>query len=727
MTANADRLYSLLPSVYRRRDAEQGLQLKALLAVIEEQADILGADIDQLYEDWFVETCQQWVTPYLGDLVGYRLLAGSDEALSVGTDAARRLLAAIASRRDIANTVANRRRKGTLALLEDLARDVTGWPARAVEFRRLLGVSPAVRLYGGDVRADRRRLHRGRLADLHAGDALDRLDGPFDELAHSVDVRRVNSGRRHGRYNIPEVGLYLWRLRPYSVTGAPAHCDDRARAHFSFSILGNDTPLLTNPVAEPSPNHVADETNVPAFIRRRAFAERLAHYYGPGRSLCIYLEGEKPVEPARIVPADLSSWAYSPKRDQVAVDPVLGRIAFHPRHAPDTGVWVDYHYGFSDDIGGGEYHRPLDPIRPKTRYTVGAAPDNDFHQITAAISRWQTDKVEDPGKREAVIEITDSGDYGEQIRIQLDPGDRLTVRAAQGKRPVLRLLNWYSNRPDALPINGKESGTDDSRTDDGATDGGGKKPPLPRIVFDGLLITGRGVRVSGAVGQFVLRHCTLVPGWSLDEQCHPLHEEEASIELADTPACLAVERSILGTILVNVDEVHQEPNPIWLSDSILDAAGAGLAALTAPEDRYAHAVLNARRTTVFGDVLTHAAGLVDSSIVDGLVKVARRQAGCFRFCWLSPDSRTPRRFHCEPEQSQDPARVVPRFTSKRYGKPGYAQLAVSCPNEIRRGAEDGSEMGAFHDLFQPQREDNVRLRIDEYVPAGCDADIVIVT
>jgi hypothetical protein len=708
-----DRLYGLLPGVYRRRDAEQGEQLKALLAVVEEQADILGADIDQLYEDWFVETCQDWVTPYLGDLVGYRLLPGSDETLRAGTEAAQRLLAAIASRRDVAHTVANRRRKGTLALLEDLARDVAGWPARAVEFRTLLGVSQAVRLRGRDSRADRRRLSRGRLVDLRQGDALDRLDGPFDSLAHTVDVRQINSARRQGRHNIPEVGLFVWRLRPYSITGAPAHCEDRARTHFTFSILGNDTPLIAKPVREPSPNHIADETNVPAFIRRRAFADRTAHYYGPNKSLCVYREGGVPVPLSEIVPADLSEWGYRPKRGQVAVDPVLGRIAFPTRGAPETGIWVDYHHGFSDDLGGGEYHRPLDPEHPKTRYTVGSGGHDDFRLVMEAVAQWQREKAENPEKRTAVIELTDSAAYQEHIEIELDRGDRLTVRAAQGKRPLLRLLDWHVNRPDALRIVG--------------TGRGEECEPLPTVVFDGLLVTGRSVRVSGRVGQFVVRHCTLVPGWSLDEHCHPEHEEEASVELSDTSACLQVERSILGTILVNVDEVGGEPNRIWLSDSVLDAAGKDLAAVTGPDDRHAHAEFNARRTTVFGHVLAHAAGLVESSIVDGRVRIARRQSGCFRFCWLRPDSRTPARFHCEPEQSGDPARVVPRFTSTRYGTPGYAQLAPSCPEEIRRGAEDGSEMGVFHDLFGPQREDNLRLRFDEYTPAGSHAGILIVT
>ena len=61
--------------------------------------------------------------------------------------------------------------------------------------------------------------------------------------------------------------------------------------------------------------------------------------------------------------------------------------------------------------------------------------------------------------------------------------------------------------------------------------------------------------------------------------------------------------------------------------------------------------------------------------------------------------------------SQNAQLVRPLFTSERYGTPAYGQLATGCAEEIKRGAEDGSEMGAFHDLYPPQREDSLRARI----------------
>jgi hypothetical protein len=70
---------------------------------------------------------------------------------------------------------------------------------------------------------------------------------------------------------------------------------------------------------------------------------------------------------------------------------------------------------------------------------------------------------------------------------------------------------------------------------------------------------------------------------------------------------------------------------------------------------------------------------------------------------------------------------VPSFTSIHYGDPGYAQLHLKSPIEIRTGAEDGAEMGVFCHLKQPQRETNLRIRLEEYLPFGLDPGIIYVT
>src|SRR5690606_13302221 len=93
---------------------------------------------------------------------------------------------ALAPRADVARTLAYRRRKGTLPLLEELARAVAGWPAHAVELYRLLAYTQPL---------NHPRLERGRTAELRDGDALARLGGPFESTAHSVDVRRPGSAQ----------------------------------------------------------------------------------------------------------------------------------------------------------------------------------------------------------------------------------------------------------------------------------------------------------------------------------------------------------------------------------------------------------------------------------------------------------------------------------------------------------------------------------------------------
>ncbi|RFC71699.1 hypothetical protein [Streptomyces sp. AcE210] len=701
-----DGLAALLPRWHLLRDAEEGEPLRALLAVVAEQLDRVRDGVEQGYEDLFVETAAPWVLPYLGDLVGHRTLPGYERVLTAGLHEGGRaaLAEAVAPRADVAATVAARRRKGTLHLLEEISEQVAGWPARAVELSRLVAHHQSVKLYR-DTAAK-----RGRLLDLRDGSALALAGGPFDSTARTADIRRADSSRKQGGRTPAGVGLFVWRLKAYALTSSPAYCIDRARNLYTFSILGHDSPLVTEPVPEPSPTHIATVDNVPAFITRRLLHDRLLDYYGPGKSFVIRRDGEdRPVPPSDIVVADLSDWRYRPKRGQVAVDPELGRIAFGARSAPRQGVWVDYHYASGADMGGGEYERPDRVDRPDAAfYRVG--PGQPYRQIMDAYRAWQHDRRADRTGPDGIIEITHSGAYQEQLDFDLDPGDRLELRAAEGTRPVMRLLDWYSNRPDALNI---RAVADDCAPHE-----------RPRIVLDGLLVAGRGINVTGPMGAVVVRHSTLVPGWSLEPECEPHSPDEPSIVMDRTTACLQIEHSVLGTIEVIGDEVGEDPLDIHLRDSILDATGHDREALSAPDCRLAHAVLHAHRTTVIGEVHTHAVEIAENSVFTGRLQVARRGIGCLRYSYVPTGSRTPRRHRCRPDLTPG---VQPLFAAVRYGTPWYGQLADSCPEELRRGADDGAEMGAFHDLYRPQREDGLRARLAQYTPAGTDAGIFFVT
>ena len=736
--AQLDRLFDLLPVVYRQRDVEQGQPLRALLQIISEQVNIVEADIAELYENWFIETCQDWVVPYIADLIGYRLIHEAGEPGKASSPQGIERNKVLVPRREVANTLRYRRRKGTLALLELLATDVAGWPSRSVESYQLLVAAQHL---------NHLRLNRARTLDLRRGDVLDRLAGAFDEAAHSLGIRRLNTRYARDRFQLSGTGLFIWRLKPYRVTRAPAFCVDRVHHHYTFSLLGNNTPLFTRPFDEPDPAHIADQMNVPAPIRRRAFEDRMADYYGRSKSLYIWRDGTSQSVPLdQIVAADLSRWAYRPQGEQVAVDPELGRIAFSPRMEPKTGVWVTYHYGFAADIGGGEYERRLRAAGKRRVYRVS----QQYHaksysdSINGALDKWRKD---DPD--EAIIQIEDSGAYVEQLDIRLRENQRLEIRAANHTRPVIRLLDWYSNRPDSLGISGpdelKQSAPDETydcqpQGDEMESEQGqhAHPPRAPRVTLDGLLITGRSVRISGSLSEVLIRHCTLVPGWSLDHHCNPESETEPSIELIDTTAQLTIEHSIVGSILVNENEVTTDPIKIEISDSILDATGTDLDALYGPNSTIAHAQVSIRRSTVFGTVRTHAITLAENSIFDGRVRVARSQTGCVRFCYVPRGSRTPRRYNCQPdlvlarltdedEREQAERRVRPRFNSRRYGTPSYCQLAEMCAVEIKRGADDESEMGVFHDLFQPQREANLRARLEEYAPASMDTGLIFVT
>ena len=784
MNCAPDRLYRLLPGLYRDRPESEAL--RSLLAVISEQVDVIEDDIERLYDNWFIETCEDWAVPYIGDLIGFRPVNEAGAAGAVDTAEGRLRNNILIRRQELANTLGFRRRKGTVALLETLAEAVTGWPALAVEFYRRLAWTQHV---------NHLRLHRARTLDLRDGSALDLLDGPFDRTAHTVDVRRMNSRLEPGRYNIPSVGVFVWRLRSHSHKRTPALCLESIGSQcFTFSILGNDAPLYTAALRNAEPPHVTDETNVPVPIRRRALEDvpptprrpaktppQPAAYYGENKSIAIYASDwpkkgvEQLIPCEKIVSADLSDWHYRAKNNEVALDPVLGRIAFPITQRPGR-VRVTYHHGFSADIGGGEYDRSVSQPKEAIPYTVtqnnqkkgkqkknanGGTPEESA-PIAAAIRQWRKaleaigPKPDDPkkkkeweekweGLRAAVIEIADNEVYSEPLAIDLNEGESLQIRAAVGNRPVIRLLDYAADGSDALTISGKKGS---------------------RFKLDGLLVTGRGIIIRGPerdsdqpgprqprqddLCDVTIRHCTLVPGWGLEQNCDPKRPNDASVEIIDSRVTLKVAHSIIGSVYVSGNELDNDPVDILISDSIVDATRTELVAIGRPQPeqrRLAFARLSIVRSTVIGEVAVHAFRLAENSIFVGLLRVARRQVGCMRFSYVQRGCRTPRRYHCQPDAAiaavdeieakpgHPPLdkealkdlvrhRVRPRFNSLRYGTPTYCQLALDCPEEIARGADDESEMGVFHDLFQPQRTANLRARIDEYTTAGMEAGIV---
>jgi hypothetical protein len=150
-------------------------------------------------------------------------------------------------------------------------------------------------------------------------------------------------------------------------------------------------------------------------------------------------------------------------------------------------------------------------------------------------------------------------------------------------------------------------------------------------------------------------------------------------------------------------------------------------------------------STIMGPVAVRAMQMASNSIFTDTVTVERQQIGCMRFSYVPLVSVTPRRFRCEPDRAIDAAVqptmteqeasaaqmrarqwVRPQFTTRRYGLPAYAQLSQDCAREIRTGADNSAEMGVFTMLMQPQREANLRIRFEEYLPFGLEGGLIFV-
>lgn len=705
MTFDARRLYELLPAIHRLRDAERAAQqappgdgpLAALLAAFAGELAILEDDLAQLYDDQFVETAAPWVLPYLGDLLGIRGLPDTTR---------------LRPRAEVANTIGHRRRKGTAAVLEQLARDITGWPARAVEFFQLLATTQ----YMNHVRLENqsflsvRRTGRPQLLDepparlrdepelAHLGmTRLEHLGGPFERMAgerdltHRVDVRRIAS--RRGRYNLPNVGVFLWRLRPHSRTASPAVQVDARR--FLFHPLGCPVELFNLPVTEDEIAHLAEPANVPARITARALArtlagpEQLDHHYGPSRSFAIATDGGTALVPrgdlvaCELGDAGAGAWAHTPPPGKIAVDPVLGRIAFAT--PPGTPVVVTFHRGFAAELGGGEYERghTFEDFGPVVRVGAGEA----LTTIAAGLAALGPDG--------GTVEITDNGRYQETLTLPFKR--RIELRAAEKRHPTLLLgAPLVANLPAGAELS-----------------------------INGLLIARQPIRVTALLGRVSLRHTTLVPGRDVDGAGAPVDAGAASLEVAVRGVTLEIERSILGAVRMEAGGAARVSDSIVDANAETNAAFCGAAGIAAPG-----ATLELRNATVIGQVYAEALSLAENTIflAEGgaaapPVRVRRRQEGCVRFSYVPIGSRVPRQHECQPGADEPIDRVRPVLESMRWSDAAYGQLSMRTPPEIRQGADDESEMGAFHDLYQPLREAHLATRLEEYLRFGLEVGI----
>jgi hypothetical protein len=772
IAADPDRLYNLMPLVDRERDAAAGYPLRAMLRLVGAQADLIEQDIRTLYDDLFIETCRDWVIPYIGDLVSNQLLFDSNRVASAetaqslfadltGTDL--RAPVAIRTRADVAKTIYFRRRKGTLPMLEELARDVTGWPAHAVEFFQLLGWTQF-----------REHLRpQARWVDIRTVERVDRINGPFDEATHTVDVRHV--AQDEGWHNIPNVGFFLFRLASYLLRNVPARVAGQPW-RYHFSPLGNKAPLFSRWRREGNASGLATELHVPVPIRPPFFFEDLQAYrntaapparpdftslYGlpdplPGQttgvcpecSLFVIRNGV-PMVPAQdpaappaifqpqVICRRLDPWpAAQPVGRLIAVDVASGRIAIGDGFADATErVDVYYHYGFSADMGGGPYDRQKWLLRPdpsviqlfvREGATLGPTL---FPSVIDALNEWELNLA----RANTVITILDSRTYRLPSLITLRNEGFLAIEAANSERPLLE------TQPGGLVLSALPPAV------------AGDEDRSAALTLSGVVVEGH-IEITGDLGRLRLLHSTLAPGRSLDEEGAPVTNLPSILVASGPPGNeineqlrLEIAYSLLGAV-----EMPQHAAGIWLLDTIVDAlsdmafAIGDAAGAPSPD-------LTVERSTIVGQV--HARSLeLSESIVTGRIETVRTQHGCARFSYVQPGSRTPRRYRCQPDLASAKAvedalarnptlspaaqaqirtfvegRLVPAFTTLRYGQPAYAQLRLTSPVEIRTGSEDGSEMGAFSQLKQPQRESNLRIRLEEYLPFGLEPGVLYAT
>ena len=801
MTPFNDRLYRLIPAIYRIRDSEIGEPLRALLSVISTEVDVVERDMEQLYDNWFIETCEDWAIPYIGDLVGHSpVLPTSGDVTDPHVRERNRWLF---PRREIANIVRHRRRKGTLLVLEDLSRDIAGWPASAREPGRYLAhFSQQVSGRGED---EPLRLQPGnRMADLRE---------------QSVDVDRIprlassKPSGTTGRSPFHQVELTVWQMPVHSMTETSPFDHQR---YLTFHPLGLQTPLYNSTVVRetarfgdelPPEELVLHGTaaNRPGLLSRQRLASSTGGgidpaFYGPGKAFLIqrrHAGGLETIPASRIDVEDLSDDHLEEARrrvdsqpERVLVDPETGRLLVaqngNPPGGKPTELRVSFHYAFSSEMGGGEYSRPIDPERRGVTWSVspeggpfrirpgqeaetmvaarkGAANptsiDRAFLELAAELAKEgqrrrasgenrNSRQKHRPENREFVLQLSETGVYRVSDDLNLDGSQPENPRALLIRIPADVVLEIRSGvRTCPVLRSGREIQFEleegASLTLDGlwiATPGLTVRSSAPNVVAEpeGTPRRSRNREVDDP-RRVVIRHCTLASNEPVSDS--PL----SRLTLETGIASVLVDHSVVGTVRGPARNRRPQsgfaPSTILrIRDSIL---GLGRTGITKGKvDRILRRgvvisgpyLLQVERSTLLGNALVRQVEEISNSIVLGALIFDRLPSGTIRFSHVRlREELIPATVQCLPVLEE--GRLQPTdFESVRFGTPGFARLRRPRLDEqrltlgrVRVGADDGGEMGVFHDVFTPHREAALRRRLDEFTPATHEIVIRYIT
>jgi hypothetical protein len=348
-----------------------------------------------------------------------------------------------------------------------------------------------------------------------------------------------------------------------------------------------------------------------------------------------------------------------------------------------------------------------------------------FPTIEAAVEAWNA-RPDPAATPTGTIEIVDNGSYvlpPAGVRAILPPAGGLVIQAANGRAPAVVGDLTVVGQVTAL-------GSHDARY----------------FSLNGALLDGRVTLVDELSAS--LTHCTLVPrygrpslAWEASEApCEsPL---SGDVVIAALDLTVTIRRSIVGMV-----SLPAGANGLTVLDGVVDAAappGAepadAISGLPLPSPARASygPPTTVDGVTVLGRVRVIEFGPSRNSILTERAVAQRRQVGSLAYCFVPVGSETPRRLRCQPDlvlANVDDgqagvdleARMRPRFTSTRYGDPGYIQLGLSCPVEISRGGQGGSEMGAFNLLHTADRQDNLTTIVADYLAADRTPGVFYVT
>ena len=687
-----DKLYNLLPLVYRELDFNQQQSLRALMAVLETAHDKVDQDLDRMYQNWFIETCESNRIPLIADLVGLPDIS-SENLLEI-------------QRRYVANFLAYKRRSGTLATLNNSVHDASGYACYSANSIENMASSWTVK----DPELSS-KTYRVKASTVMA------VNSPFASAAKLANFNTNTTalnGAESGQITPQVISLYLWRLSAVNMTYAQL-TPEKAQSDVFF-LHPNKKPiaLCHQPYNLPSVNDIPRQQHYPFILTRENINNNRVtpiegssnvnfFTYHPVHKNYTAIADEQILIANLSTTEDISAAKKQAKNItkgnqnyKIIFDPNLAKVVIVEQKAGKPKIVCSYSYLSNTIFGAAPRYRQVnETINPNKRLIDLYPEKNDLANVISKAMAQAKARDKNQQTKAVIVSLACNAVYqgGGCKEGESKVGDTILTVDLQGENINLVAEDYISPTIVAnIIITNSENSP--------AT-----------LTLNGLALFGK-LTIANNVDLKLINTSLISTEVELkspdDNNTHHI------------PTVTITNTLLVANTLAKVNYVVNN-SAIVLSKN----NGGGLSSIEVQVDKF-----QCINSTILGNITAEKPLTITNSIIYGTFTTKDPSNACFSFSYFSQlkpfkggviDNVITNNTNSDIASSNldnGNSNATVQFHSHDHQTSNFLMLAYGTSEKILTGASNGEEMGVFNTMRFRQKEKNIKQQFTTFLPLG---------